>query len=148
MEYQRKSYKKFVLYMIFFIVLYTAQIYLIPKIFPDISNPTFTRIVAFSANVLLLLLFYIIYKTESIYWINGMSYEEAKSMSSVQRKKYAWEHFIKFFQGAVIYFIYCIISYLLKDINSLDFIGTSLFGSAFALLIIIISAIRTIPIKP
>ena len=140
MEYQKKSYKLFVLWIVFLFVLLLGGGYLISEFYPNISSSILIKVEMMLINIALLVLFYIIYKTESIYWINGMSYNEAKSMSSDKRKKYAWEHLIMFLQGAIISLMYCIISYFIYISAPIDIIILTI--------IVIVSAIRTIPIKP
>lgn len=138
MEYQKKSYKLLILWFAFLFILLTS-VNLIQVIYPDISTSIFIKILMMLLNVALLVLFYLIYKTESIYWINGMSYDKAKSMNSEQRKKYAWDHLIIFFQAFIVSFIYCIISYVLKFPMAIDIIIIPL--------VIVISAFRTVGIK-
>ena len=140
MDYQKKSYKLFILWIIFLYTLLMFGGYYLAKIFPDITDANLVNVEMMLINIALLILIYMIYRTESIYWINGMSYKEAKSMSSEKRKKYAWEHLIIFFQGTIISILYCIFSYFIKVPMPLDIIILTF--------IIIISAFRTIPIKP
>lgn len=140
MEYQKKSYKLFILWIVFLFVLLMAGGYLISEFYPNISSSILVKVEIMLINIALLVLFYIMYKTESIYWINGMSYNNAKSMSSEKRKKYAWEHLIMFLQGSIISLIYCIISYFINIPAPIDIIILTI--------VIIVSAIRTIPIKP
>ena len=39
---------------------------------------------------------FIVYLTESVYWYNGISYEEAKEAGSERRKKFALVHMKRF----------------------------------------------------
>ncbi len=139
MEYQKKSYKLFMLWIVFLFIILFGGGYLTEEYFPNTSISFSVKFEIILLNVALIFLFYIMYKTERIYWINGMSYEKAKSMTSEQRKKYALEHLKLFFKGTIISFVYCIISYFLKISTIIDILVMTS--------IIIISAIRSISIK-
>ena len=133
MEYQKKSYKLFILWIVLlFVLLYSV-------VFLDISDSLSIKFEIMVLNIALLILFIIIYKTESIYWINGVSYKEAKAMTSEQRKYYAMEHLKLFLKGALVTLIYCVLSYFLKISMFIDII--------VATIILIITAIRSISIK-
>ena len=133
MEYQKQSYKLFILWIGLFFVLFYSLVFL------DISDSLLIKIEIMVLNIALLILFIIIYITESIYWINGVSYKEAKAMTSDQRKHYAMEHFKLFLKCTLVTLIYCIISYFLKISMFIDILISTI--------ILIITAISSIRIK-
>lgn len=52
--------------------------------------------------VMLLVLFWMIWKGEHVYWINGgPSFEEAKAAGSEARRDYAWKHFAAILKGSL-----------------------------------------------
>ena len=139
MEYQKKSYKLLIIYAILFVFLIIAGGYGLNLFLPNLDKSIFIKIELMLIDIWLLTLFYIMYKKESIYWINGITYNEAKNMTSEHRKKYALDHLIVFLKATIISFVYCIISYILDFSSLIDIVVLAL--------IIIIAAIKTIPIK-
>jgi|GEM_PF-7010358 len=90
-------------------------------------------------NLMLVSLFLIIYKTERVYYINYVTYKEALEASGEERKAFAYKHLVIFGRAAAMYWVYSAISLILTFPLALD-IGVFL-------VIIIVSAIRTISIR-
>lgn len=138
-HYPPKSYKLFMLWMagffLFFIISSLFAEHFLTQIDHSLLIKLFLLLVFFS----LLSLFYLIYRTESIYWINGTSYEAAKSASAEARRRFALAHLRIFLRAAVLYGLYCLIGFLLHLPTGLD-IG------AF-LVLVIAAAVKTIPIR-
>lgn len=80
-----------------------------------------------------------IWRNEKIYWINGVSFEEAMKATAQQRKRFAMRHLKIFLWFAVPYFLFSCLSWALGWSEWIDFgLGTAgLIGAALA----------TIPIK-
>ncbi|WP_425449318.1 hypothetical protein [Dethiothermospora halolimnae] len=136
-KYGKKSYMFFIIWLIgFFIILITAGLF-IEKNFEHAELST-GKILLLLTLILLNILFYIIYKTEKVYWINGTSYKEAKAATSKRRKVFAIKHLKSFFVASCIYLIYCIFSFA---INSL------MIDSLVFTIVLIVAAISTIRYK-
>lgn len=95
-----------------------------------------------SAEILLALdlLFYMMYRGEYAYWVQGgPSFEEAKEAGSKARKEYLLAHLKVFLKATVICLIYMVYSYVARlsiwmDVNVMT-------------VIIVIAAFFTVPIK-
>ena len=81
----------------------------------------------------------VIYLTESIYWYNGISFEQAKQAGSERRKRFSLSFMKRFGYFAVCFLAYSIASVLLKLPFGIDI--------TVATLGIVIVAISTIKIK-
>ena len=75
----------------------------------------------------IVLLTYIIYRTENIYWYNGITFEVAEKAGTQTRKDYAWEHLRLFSKFALYYTAYSVIAHLLR-INSFIDIAVMVVG--------------------
>ena len=118
-EYQKKSYKLFFVWIaVFFAVLIWGAVKEI-----NIGGIGAVQSNSLLACVMLDLLFLLIYLTDSIYWINGVTYEEAAQADAAARKRYAWRHLLTFLVATAIYFVYCI---AIADVVKLGSIGDSL----------------------
>ena len=83
-------------------------------------------------------LIYMIYVNEKVYWINGVTFEEALKATSAQRKAFALRHLKIFLWFAVPYFLFSCASYALEWSPWIDF--------AIGCVGIIAAALFTIPI--
>ncbi|MEG2038991.1 MAG: hypothetical protein RRZ73_04605 [Oscillospiraceae bacterium] len=135
-DYPKQSYKLFVAWLAGFCVLV-----MLPALIPEkyISEDIIGKIVLAISMLAVLLLFYIVYKTERVYWINGTSYKDAAAATSEQRKAFAMKHLKMFCTATIIYLIYTVIAYAVKTNLLLD----SMVFSA----VTIIAAVKTISIK-
>ncbi len=66
-------------------------------------------------------LVYMIYVNEKIYWINGVTFEEALKATSSQRKEFALRHLKIFLGFAIAYFLFSLLSYMLGWNEWIDF---------------------------
>lgn len=83
------------------------------------------------------LLSFIIYKTESVYWYNGTSYQDALNAGSKRRKAFAIQHMKRFGFFALSYLVYSIFSFLLSFPYQLDFVIVF-----FGIIITVLSTIK------
>ena len=100
-NYQPKSYRLFIVWIICFVAILGAVGYLTSSL-PAASS---ARLILMFACYGLLALFYLILKTESIYWINGVSYEQAAAAGSVRRRAYAKAHLQRFIAGGGVFLV-------------------------------------------
>ena len=133
MEY-RKSYKGLLWWSMAFVVLPALLAFL-----PIKNGALLTRLFLNAAGGLLVLLMYIIYRTEAVYWINGVEFEQAKEAGSERRKQYALRHLERFGWVALLYLLYSIGAQMAG-------VGS---GADIALWAVglIVAALSTIPIK-
>lgn len=104
----KKSYKGFVIWLILFCLASIGVSSL-----PIKDSDMMTRMVYSICSWGITLLALIIYKTEYIYWYNGMSYEKAAEAGSEKRKQYAWKHFKRFAVFSVIYTLFSVLAQIL-----------------------------------
>lgn len=134
----KKTYKPLIIWMVMIIVVEVGGILILSNF--THNNRIETKVSLLIIMLMLDLLFYIVYKGQYVYWINGgPSYEIAKNEDPERRKKFAWLHLKLFLQASVIFVLYVIISYLLQWGFLYDVL-------VFALLVIV-QAIRSIRIK-
>lgn len=130
----KKSYKGLIIMLLIFFVLGCVI-----GSFPVKNEKILSLMIMNFTTIWMTILTWIIYKTESIYWYSGLSFEEAKRASSDDRQEYAIRHFKRFAIFALIYALYSVITYFLNFPIILDFI--------IGAIGIIIVAISTIKIK-
>ena len=111
----KKSYKGFWLWMVIFLATMFGS-----ALLPIEENAVIIRIVMNLCNFNIVLLAFIIYKTESIYWYNGTEYKEAVEAGTERRKMFAWRHLSRFARFTIVYLAYSFISYLLKIPYGID----------------------------
>ena len=103
--YQKKSYKLFIAWMAFF----TMALYVCAVNEVNFFGLGMVRTNCIVLYVLLDLLMLLIYAMQSIYWINGMTYEQAAAASADERRRYAFRHLRIFLAATVLYIGYCCI---------------------------------------
>ena len=94
----KKSYKGFLLWMLVFVVTMFGC-----SLLPIENGAILTRMVMNVCVLNIVLLAFIIYKTEYVYWYNGTEYEQAVEAGSERRKEFAWKHLMRFGIFALIY---------------------------------------------
>ena len=129
----KKSYKGLVLWML----IYLAGFF--PLIVMRADGNTVTKLTLLYTAVMIAILTYLIYKTDSIYWYNGISYEEAESAGYERRSEYTYRHLQIFGRFAVLFAFFTIAS-LHFEINII--IDTVVFTVG-----LIATAISTVKIK-
>ena len=90
-------------------------------------------------NLLLAGLFYMILKTQRVYYINYVSYKEAVAATEEEHLRFASQHLRTFLQATGLFALYSVVSWGLKAGLVLDI--------ALYMLILIGAALRTIPFK-
>ena len=133
MEY-RKSYKGFILWVLFFFISCFFTTFL-----KDLTENFILRLILNICTISITLLNYVIYKTEYVYWYTGTTYEEAKEAGSKRRKEFAYKHLKVFGRLAACYFVVSLITYFFNITYVVDLI--------FVLFGMIWSAISTIKFK-
>ena len=92
----KKSYKGLIIYLIVFLaILFLGGILSVWKNFMPALIIVNTMTIGITG------LMYVIYKTENVYWINGIEYEKALLVSSERRKDFALRHFKRMGKAAV-----------------------------------------------
>lgn len=128
---EEKSYLGLILWMIVFLAGTVLCMFLPEKMM--------LRGVMQLCSVGVAVLIYMIYVNEKIYWINGVTFEEALKATSEQRKAFAMRH-LKLFGGfAGGFLLFSVVSYALSWSEWWDF-GVGTVG-------LIAVAIASVPIK-
>lgn len=73
----------------------------------------YARVLCAETVLAMVLLTYIVYRTEYVYWYNGVSFEEAVQAGSQRRKAYALAHLKRFAVGGAAYLLYAVVAMLL-----------------------------------
>ena len=82
---------------------------------------------------------FLIWKTESVYWYNGTSYEDAVAAGQERRKEFAWKHLVIFLRFALLMTAVSVVTMLLGWSAWIDF--------AFATVGLCVACCMTVPIK-
>lgn len=130
----KKSYKGFVIWLVGYMVALMSLSFL-----PAEDGALLVRLMMNMTTAALAILAYVIYRTEQIYWYNGVEYEEAVQAGSERRKEYARRHFTRFANTAGLYLAYTLVSCLLNLHFGVDI--------AVACVAITAAALSTIRIK-
>lgn len=125
-----KSYAGLIIWTICFLLLETACCFLV-----DIGLVLRCTIQLCSLGVTALV--YIIYVTERIYWINGVTFEQAQRATSEQRRQFAMAHLKLFMKFVVPFFFFSCFSYALKLSPWIDF-----FIGCIGLIVVALATVR------
>lgn len=109
MEVYEKSYKGLVLWLIGFLA---AEI--LPAFLPISDGALLTRIVMNVMTLGLTILCWMMFRNERIYWINGVSFEQAKRATSEQRREFAMVYLKKFGRFALIYLAFSVLAQCIR----------------------------------
>ena len=128
MNYEKKTYKGFVLILLVMI----GTMFLLGKLLTaaNFKDLLIAKVILISMLLYLDLIAFIIYKKERVYWITTYSYEDARKMEPRQRKKIGEKLLTVFSAVTAVFIVYSIIGYLLGADILLD-------GAVFAILIVI-----------
>lgn len=138
-ELGKKSYKLFVAWLISYISTLILSVRIMDNIWTGEEGPYSAKVTGVVTLMMLCILFVVIYKTEKIYWINGISYKEALKATSTQRKIFAKRHLERFLLATAVYVIYCSLSLIMV---------TNIVSDTCVLVFaILVAALSTIPIK-
>lgn len=130
----KKSYKLFILWIIGTII--TS---FLPAFLHEMKLQIMLAIVDNILTIDIFLLTLIIYLTESVYWYNGTTFEQARDAGSKRRKAFAAAHMKRFGIFALAYLVYSILSILIGLPSALDVV--------VVVIGIVVVAISTINIK-
>ncbi|MGN0754804.1 MAG: hypothetical protein ACI4ME_10115 [Aristaeellaceae bacterium] len=83
----KKSYTGFMLWLIGF-----AAAMLCVSLIPTADWQLMMRLIILLMGWGIAMLAFIIWRTERVYWYNGVSYEEAEAAGAERRRAYAWRH--------------------------------------------------------
>ena len=104
-----ETYEKSCKGLVFFIIGYMIAMFL-PIFLPFEDVNLLTRIVLNIATIGIVVLCWMMYRNEKIYWINGITFERAKRATSDQRKEYALWFLRKFGNAALIFLLFSILA--------------------------------------
>ena len=104
MEY-KKSYKGFVLFLLAYIALMCA-----PVLLPGEDYALMTRLCLNATIIGVAGLMAIIWRTEQVYWINGVTFEQARDAGSERRRAFALAHLVRIGYAAAGYALFSIIA--------------------------------------
>lgn len=135
-QYQKKSYTLFRVWLAAFVAVMLFFVFH-TEFFPPVSAGKNAGILAL---VFLDLLFLMVLTTQSIYWISGITYEEAARASADERRRYALLILVIFLAVTVIFLVYC---FGMKGILKPDYTRDSLVaGGAVCLAAVTSSRVR------
>ena len=134
-----KSYKMLVTWMIGYLLLLIVIAMIIGRLEPHIGVKALVQLMLHLTNVFLLALFWMIYKTQRVYYINYVRYKDAAAASEEERKAFALKHFDAFRSAALIFLIYGGGSFLLSFPSWLD--------TVVYCVVLIGAALKTVPYK-
>ena len=128
----KKSYKGLVLWIIIYCLGFVPM-------FAIDDGAIVTRLTLWYTSVMITVLMLIIRNTDSVYWINGVYYEDAEKATYEQRMEFAQKHLDKFQKHTVLYTAFTLASY---------FIGVHFVIDILVFCIsLIVTAVSTINIK-
>lgn len=130
----KKSYTGFVLWMIGFVAALFAICFL-----PVSDAAVLMRLILLLMAWGVASMAFLIWKTESVYWYNGTTFEEAEAAGSERRKAFAWKHLRIFGFYALAVTVLAALMHFLGASMWIDFIVGSV-G-------LVIAACMTIPFK-
>ena len=84
----RKTYTGFILWLIVFVIAMLAICFL-----PVQDEAVLIRLLTNLCSLAVAQLTWWIFRSERVYWYNGISFEEAEKAGSDRRKEYAFRHF-------------------------------------------------------
>lgn len=130
----KKSYKGFVLWMIGYVVALLALAFM-----PAADEGLVMRYTMLVTVWAVAGMAFIIWRTESVYWYNGTTYEEAVAAGRERRKEFARRHLVIFARFALMATAVSCLTLLLGWSAWIDF--------AFATVGLCVACCMTVPIK-
>ena len=109
MEVYEKSYKGLILWLIGFLA---AEI--LPAFLPISDGALLTRIAMNVMTLGLTVLCWMMFRNEKVYWINGVTFEQAKRATSDQRQEFAMAHLRKFGKFALVYLAFSVLAQCIR----------------------------------
>lgn len=130
----KKSYTGFILWMVGFVAALLAICFL-----PVEDEQVLMRLILLLMAWSVTGMAFIIWKTESVYWYNGTTFEEAEAAGSERRRAFAWKHL-------EIFGVYALAASVLSALMQL--LGWSAWiDFTLATLGLVVAACMTIPLK-
>ena len=111
----KKSYTGFVIWLIGFCAMMTLLAFL-----PTEDVGLIVRLLNNIMRIGIVILMFMIYKTEKVFWINGVSYEDAVEAGSERRRTYAMRYLKRFGIFAAGIFLYSFIAQMLHIPYGID----------------------------
>ncbi|NBG88228.1 hypothetical protein [Isachenkonia alkalipeptolytica] len=134
-----KSYKLLILWLVSLFIFAGLFNTLLTRIGFQLSSKMTTIFWLYFTNLYFISILGMIYKTERVYYINYITYKEARDATGEERRAFAYKHLRVFIVAAIAFLFYSIPSLILQFPRGLDigvFMG-----------IMIVVAIRTVPFK-
>lgn len=103
----KKTYGAFIAWLIAFTIIMLALPFLFTK------PATFVRLLCIETVLALLLLTYMVYRTETVYWYTGVSFEAAVQAGQSRRKAYALAYLKRFALSGAVYLLYAAVAVFL-----------------------------------
>lgn len=134
-----KSYKLLVVWFLSLFIFAGLFSALLIRLDLNLSSKVTSLFWLYSINIFFISLFLMIYKTERVYYINYITYKEAQEATKEERRTFAYKHLRVFCIATIVFVIYSIISLIFQYPTGVD-VGVFI-------VIIVISAIRTVPFR-
>ena len=110
----KKSYKGLVLWLIIYLMGFVPM-------FGIDDGAVVTRLTLWYTSVMITALMVVIRNTDSIYWINGVYFEDAEKAGYEKRMEFAQKHLDKFKKHTAVYTIFTFASYFIKSESPVSF---------------------------
>ena len=104
----KKSYAGFIVWMFLFIGILFSLSFL-----PVEDEGTMIRIIFVFTSLAITGMMLMIYISEQVYWINGVTYEQAVEAGSGRRKLFARRHLVRFGICTAIYLLFAIVGQII-----------------------------------
>jgi hypothetical protein len=127
--YEKKTYKSFII--IFIIMIFSSLLPIFTNNYFKLSSSVSIKLMFLIMNFCLIIISYIIYKKERVYWITSYDYETACNMTSEERKSIGKKLFRSFRICFGISTIYIFISLI---------IGTSVLVDSIVFIVSVVAA--------
>lgn len=105
----KKSYRELILWMLGFTAVITGAAFL--PIGEDVG--LLIRVLDNLTMVSVAILMLVIWRTEKVFYFNGITFEEAVEAGPDRRRAYAWKHVRLFGVAAAVYLLYSVVAQLL-----------------------------------
>ena len=104
----KKSYTGFIVWMFLFIGILFSLSFL-----PVEDEGIMIRAVFVFTSLAIAGMMLLIYFTEQVYWINGVTYEQAVEAGSARRKAFALRHLVRFGICTAIYLLFAVVGQII-----------------------------------
>lgn len=104
----KKSYTGFIVWMFLFIGILFSLSFL-----PVEDESIMIRAIFVFTSLAIAGMMLLIYFTEQVYWINGVTYEQAVEAGSARRKAFALRHLVRFGICTAIYLLFAVVGQII-----------------------------------